>query len=168
MWKRLKCCAILLWFLLFSFENSSFRVCGDDGVAATSSRNGKRQSMIPLRDNTDYEQSENGEYDPEYEDEYETFDGEEFPDGIEQDNDVQPKIQFKAKNVNEDVSNEHLVDSQRIQTEMPTTVISLTSAIGSTAIEMCPKECSCLNDFMDCIRLNLDQLPHVPQWVSSL
>ncbi|XP_055300618.1 leucine-rich repeats and immunoglobulin-like domains protein 2 isoform X2 [Sitodiplosis mosellana] len=34
--------------------------------------------------------------------------------------------------------------------------------------ELCPKECSCLNDFMTCTRPHLKHLPKVPQFIQSL
>lgn len=156
--------------LLFSLENWPIFVCGDDGLAVTSttsSRNGKRQSMIPLRDNTDYEQAGKDDYDAEYDDEYETFDGEQYPD-VAEDNDVQHKILLKTKNAKENVSDRDQIEARTQQMETSTVVVSTISTIGSSAVESCPKECSCLNDFMDCIRMNLDHLPHVPQWVTSL
>lgn len=164
MWKRFKCCALLVIFSLFSLENSSFWVCGDDDLVAgiAPSRNGKRQSMIPLRDNADYDQSEKDDY--EYNDEYETFDGDQFT-GVTDDKDVEHKILLKA---NDDVPDERVVDATKTQTETSSAAVSSTSAIGTTSIEMCPKECSCLNDFMDCVRMNLDRLPYVPEWVTSL
>lgn len=152
-------------FLFFSHENSSFGVCGDDDlfVANTaSSRNGKRQSMIPLRDNTDYEQSEKDEYEPDYDDdEYEVVDGAQYDGG--QHNNV-----VKVKNDNEPVSDARPTLLETTRSETSTPMVSPTSTIGSTAIESCPKECACLNDFMDCIHMNLDRLPHVPPWVTSL
>lgn len=170
MWKRFKCDALLFIILLILFENASIWVCGDSDLAAatTASSNGKRQSMIPLRDNNDYDQSEKDFYEPEYDDEYDTFDGEQYTD-MAGDNDVSHKILLKAKHTNNDDSAERLIDAENIPTvELSTAMVSPTSTATSTEIELCPKECSCLNDFMDCIRLNLDQLPHVPQWVLSL
>lgn len=38
----------------------------------------------------------------------------------------------------------------------------------TTATELCPKECSCLNDFMTCTRPHLKHLPKVPQFIQSL
>lgn len=155
-------------FLLFSLENLSIGVCGDDNLNETStasSRNGKRQSLIPLRETTDYEQSEKDE---DYYDEYEPSDGDQYPDAAEG-NDVQHKIVLKANNDDEDSSDEHPIRVEITQTVASPVVVSSTSSTdGTVAIELCPKECSCLSDFMDCIRMNLDRLPHVPPWVSSL
>lgn len=159
-------------FLLFSLENWSIWVCGDDDLGATStaaSQNGKRKSMIPLRDNTDYEQSEKDDYDQDYEEEYETVDGDQYTD-VAEDNDVQHKILLKAnQNANGDVSEERVFDAGHTPTEASIVMAaSSNTGTGSTPVELCPKECSCLNDFMDCIRTNLDRLPHVPQWVANL
>lgn len=164
MWKRFKCCALLLIFLLFSLEKSSIWVCGDENLAAAAaiapSRNGKRQSMIPLRDNTDYDQSDRDDY--EYGDEYETFDVDQYA-GVTEDKDVEHKILLKP---NDDAVDERVNDAT--QTETPKAAISSTIAIGTTSIELCPKECSCLNDFMDCVGMKSDRLPFVPEWVTSL
>lgn len=118
--------------------------------------------MIPLRDNTDYDQSEKDDY--EYGDEYETFDGDQYT-GVTEDKDVEHKIQLKTI---ADVSDERVIDATITQTETWSAAVPSTSAIGTTSIELCPKECSCLNDFMDCVRMNLDRLPYVPEWVTSL
>lgn len=43
-----------------------------------------------------------------------------------------------------------------------------TATTTTTATEMCPTECSCLNDFMTCTRPHLKHLPKVPQFIQSL
>lgn len=43
-----------------------------------------------------------------------------------------------------------------------------TTTTSVTATELCPKECSCLNDFMTCTRPHLKHLPKVPQFIQSL
>lgn len=185
MWKRLQWSTLLLWFLLFTLENTSIWVCGSDSnnltaksttsaaatTASTASRNGKPP---PLRDIADYDQPDKNAFDEDsYDEEYNTFDGdhEQFPDTVD-DNDVQHKIPLRFAEDEEDESEEVDVDVGHARMETSSTTAASIASVESSAIELCPKECSCLNDFMDCNDLissgHTDRLPHVPQWVSNL
>lgn len=56
-----------------------------------------------------------------------------------------------------------------ISTTPPTsTTPKTTTSTPSDVSVSCPKGCSCLGDFMDCIRQNLNEVPPVPDWVQTL
>lgn len=48
-------------------------------------------------------------------------------------------------------------------------VMSMISTEASVTIDLCPSECTCLNDFMSCSQLQQsDELPKIPRFISSL
>lgn len=55
--------------------------------------------------------------------------------------------------------------------KMESSLESVLSAVDTqtpTTIGICPSECTCLNDFMSCSQLQSDQIPRIPQYISSL
>lgn len=153
----------------------------DRNAAAATGRHGKlRQPKqgIPLRDDSDYiRENEQQQFtvDDDYDDEY--YEGEE--------NDSNKKISAKQNNDENDVkqSAEIVEQAQSARTQIiqrpkeltDTELAALLNAsptpsadVSAPAAETCPKECSCLNDFMTCTRLHLKILPKVPQFIQSL
>lgn len=50
----------------------------------------------------------------------------------------------------------------------PTPIVDSADASAPGSIETCPKECSCLNDFMTCTRPHWKHLPKVPHFIQTL
>lgn len=170
---------ILLAFYLIS--NRSVYAFDDDKTTTLrsidrSAHNNVRRP-VPLRDNADYEANES-KYDDEVanydNDEYDGYDDEDDGDEGEE-NDLHrvfSSLDTDASSSSDHISHKFILHAQNSSnggnalTEAERSKESL--VITNDPIEKCPKECSCLNDFMDCIRFNLNQIPHVPQFIGNL
>lgn len=164
---------------------------------AAAHQNGKSRPKhgIPLRDDSDYirENEENQRSfaavataaDDDYSDEY--YDGETNDSNVKsnKNNDNNSNSQSNDKDENDVQQSPEIVEqAQSARTQIIQRPKELTDAeinallkasptpnADATApgsIEMCPKECSCLNDFMTCTRPHLKHLPKVPQYIQSL
>lgn len=142
---------------------------------------------IPLRDDSDYVRENEQQFATDDDDDY---DDDEYYDGDEQDTNVKHKN--KNENVDDDddeteqQSPEIVEQAQSVRTQIiqrpkeltETELAAILQAAQPTqnvdaqaptvSAEMCPKECSCLNDFMTCTRPHLKHLPKVPQFIQSL
>lgn len=168
---------------------------GGGGGGSVAGRSGKFRP--PIRDENDYIHRDedpadtiNDEYDDEYSDDdmdgvgsnggvnearneaYDDDDDEnESPEIVEQAQSARTQIIQRPKELTEAELNALLLKS------LPTpssgvvdtsVVVDSADATAPSSIETCPKECSCLNDFMTCTRPHLKHLPKVPHFIQSL
>lgn len=126
---------------------SSFIICD---------KNGLQTKGIPLRD---YDDINNKYYDGSDEEYFQQFPNQSF--------ETTSELQMKKPSKAESATLFALLKPEELP-QLPTIGISTTVKI--TTLEMCPKECSCLNDFMICTRshLKFKQLPDVPHFIKSL
>lgn len=157
---------------------------------AVTHQNGKSRPKhgIPLRDDSDYirENEENqrnfaAAADDDYSEEY--YDGEANEPSVKgsssnnnnnndkDENDVQqsPEIVEQAQSARTQIiQRPKELTSAEIDALLKASPTPNADATAPGPIEMCPKECSCLNDFMTCTRPHLKHLPKVPQYIQSL
>lgn len=43
-----------------------------------------------------------------------------------------------------------------------------TSVLRTATVELCPSECKCLGDLVDCVRGDFNTVPNIPQWARRL
>lgn len=161
-------------FVLFAFglisNRAAFAFRVDESTLRSTDQSAHakvHRPAFPLRDTADYD-SKYDEDGVSYDDEYDGYDdgedeAEPGVDGDSDDNDVH-RLLLDSKQSKESDGRKFV-----LQTLNGTANAGPDApATANDSAENCPKECSCLNDFMDCIRLNLDQLPQVPQWIRNL
>lgn len=168
-----------------------------DRASFGAGRSGKFRATqgIPLRDDNDYihrdddhtETINDDEYDDEYEDEdddddvvgsdggealqtYEDDDeNDSSPEIVEQAQSARTQIIQRPKELTEAELNALLKSSPTSSDIVDASgVVDSADATAPSSIETCPKECSCLNDFMTCTRPHLKHLPKVPHFIQSL
>lgn len=173
MWLWMKFGPLFVLFALGLISNRTafaFRV--DESTLRSIDRSAHskvHRPVLPLRDTTDYD-SKYDEDGVDYDDEYEGYDdGEDAAgaqtDGGSDDNDVRRLLPDSKQSKESDGGGRKFV----LQTQDSSASASPdAAATANDSAENCPKECLCLSDLMDCIRLNLDQLPQVPQWIRNL
>lgn len=156
-------------------------------------RSGKFRSTqgIPLRDDNDYIHHEeptdtinDDEYDDEYDDDednrdaqneaYDDDENDSSPEIVEQAQSARTQIIQRPKELTEAELNALLLlkssptptsSSEAVDTSA---VVDSADATAPSSIETCPKECSCLDDFMTCTRPHLKHLPKVPHFIQIL
>lgn len=189
--------AIILLCICLSFglcDKNGHRNDRKTSAASRNDQNGKfrmPKQGIPLRDDSDYirENEQHSTVDDDYDDEDgdddEYFEGEATNDSTNNENgennnnnnknnenDVQqsPEIVEQAQSARTQIIQR---PKELTDTEMDALLLPLTPNVDATApatvsTELCPKECSCLDDFMTCTRPHLKHLPKVPQFIQSL
>lgn len=159
----------------------------NDHTVANQRRTNKYRSQagIPLRDDNDYiQENERNEqhpstvdddYDDEYDDESvanvgsnkkpnvnDELDVHESPEIVEQAQSARTQIIQRPKELT-------AVELAALLKSSPTPLnVDSADAEAPSSIETCPKECSCLNDFMTCTPPHLKHLPKVPHFIQIL
>lgn len=148
MWKVLK------WFILVNIL-----LLTQNGV---SSVYGKRTDISEYYDEHDTQSHDA--------DEYNTYDEYESETATNEENHIQRKMQskeFQDNNI-KSIKIEQDQNNDRTRKIRPTPIANTHTITSTYIIESCPRECSCLNNFVDCIRQNLSTIPHIPKWVDFL
>ncbi|XP_031617130.1 leucine-rich repeats and immunoglobulin-like domains protein 2 isoform X2 [Contarinia nasturtii] len=146
-------------------------------VASANDRNIRMPKQgIPLRDDSDYERNEehstgDDDYDDdEYDDGESAVNNEKGENNNENDVQQSPEIVEQAQSARTQIIQrpKELTDTEIAALSQPVTPNVDATAPATLTTEMCPKECSCLDDFMTCTRPHLKHLPKVPQFMQSL
>lgn len=147
---------IILFLLLFCVP-----FClGNERKIHSSAKHSRQRQALPLRDDDDYLHIRAEEAD--YIDEGIAFTS-------------KPNIHHKYGIPEKPLSLRTPKTKRRDSTmkiKMESSLESVLSAVDTEApalTDICPSECTCLNDFMSCSQLQQsDQIPRIPQYISSL
>lgn len=171
-----------------------FGLCDKNGHrndrTVANGQNGKfrPQPGIPLRDDNDYirvndrNEPHHSTVEDDYDDEYDDDESvaanvgsNENPTNENDENDFaeqSPEIVEQAQSARTQIIQrpKELTDTElaALLKSSPTPSVDSADAQAPSSIETCPKECSCLNDFMTCTRPHLKHLPKVPHFIQSL
>lgn len=180
MWERVDQCFFIIILMSISFPAGYCENNTDVQIIVKRSAKLRSKSLIPLRDDSDYirendRQNSNGNLNTndEYDDEYSSYD-----DASEQSKRNESINEYGVRQQEEIVEQAQSRQAQIVYRPKELSDIEIEAILKSSVpspdatapltIESCPKQCSCLNDFMDCNRLRLMHLPHVPQYIQTL
>lgn len=153
----------ILFFLICCLPFCLANVKDERRMHSASKRYHQRQAL-PLRDDDDYLHESVG------------------PSAIIEEDYIGENFAYSAKNArrNSEIPDKpkslRMAKTKRrdssVQLKLETSMENVMSSMNTEApvtIDLCPSECTCLNDFMSCSQLQqTDQLPKIPRFISSL
>lgn len=175
-------------------DRATFGAAGRSGKFRSTQGIPLRDDNDYIHRDADTETINDDEYDDEYDDEDDDDDdgdvgsnggeAQTYEDNEDDENDSSPEIVEQAQSARTQIIQrpKELTEAElnALLKSSPTStssdivdasgsgVVDSADATAPSSIETCPKECSCLNDFMTCTRPHLKHLPKVPHFIQSL